>query len=256
MFRKAVTSLKRPRSARKDTAAPLLPAGVRIYAIGDIHGRKDLLLRMRELIAADVATAKPAQAAIVFLGDYIDRGPDSPGVLDVLSAGSFPAETVPLLGNHEAMLLRFLDAPAASDAWRRNGGIETAYSYGVDLTDFRAKPDLEDAVRQLRAAIPERHLLFLRSLALSYRAGGYFFCHAGVRPGVALERQRDTDLLWIRDEFLASREAFGAMVVHGHTPSEEPLVRANAIGIDTGAYITGRLTCAILSAEPPVFLST
>lgn len=233
-----------------------LPQGSRVYAVGDIHGRADLLRRIRDLIAADLERARPDEALIVLLGDYVDRGPHSRSVLDDLTGDLFPAPVVPLLGNHEAMLMDFLDRPETGETWRKFGGIETVHSYGVDVSEFRAGQDLPAVAARLRAAIPDTHLAFMQGLALSHRVGDYFFCHAGVRPGVPLDQQRAEDLLWIRDEFMASDAPFGAMVVHGHTPSEQPTVRENAIGIDTGAYITGKLTCAALSARGVAFLST
>ncbi len=229
---------------------------MRVYAIGDIHGRADLLARMRGLIAADLGRTRPDEALVVLLGDYIDRGPNAKAVLESLTTEPFPVPTVPLLGNHEAMLLDFLDRPEAGEAWRRFGGIETVHSYGVEVADLRSAQNLPAVAAKLRAAMPAHHLDFLRALQLSHSAGSYFFCHAGVRPGVPLDEQREQDLLWIREEFMDSEEPFGAIVVHGHTPGEQPNVRPNAIGIDTGAYITGRLTCLALGPTSVSFLST
>ena len=190
------------------------------------------------------------------MGDYVDRGPNTNGVLEALTREAWPAELVCLLGNHEAMLLDFLDRPETGETWRKFGGIETVHSYGVDVTQFRVGQNLAATAADLRAAIPAHHLSFLQTLRLTHVEGDYFFCHAGVRPGVPLERQTPDDLLWIRDEFIASEERFGAIVVHGHTPSERPAVRENAIGIDTGAYITGKLSCAVLAARGLSFLTT
>lgn len=257
MLKRVLAGLRGSRTDEKRDAEPSrLPVGHRVYAVGDVHGRADLLRRMRDLIAADIARVGPEEALIVFLGDYVDRGPHSRTVLDILIGEPFPAPTVHLLGNHEAMLLDFLDRPESGETWRRFGGIETVHSYGVDVADLKVGQNLQLVAERLRAAIPPEHVSFLGKLLLSRAVGGYFFCHAGVRPGVPLDRQREEDLLWIREEFISSDGPFGAVVVHGHTPGEQPVVRENAIGIDTGAYITGKLTCAALSANGVTFLST
>lgn len=256
MFKSLIAKL---RGTKVDAVepAPRLPAGMRIYAVGDIHGRSDLLQRMRDLVAADIERSRPDEARIVLLGDYVDRGPNTKGVLDLLtSEGAFPAPVVPLLGNHEAMMLEFLHRPESGETWRRFGGIETVHSYGIDVASFRNGAQLAATSERLRLSLPAEHLAFLRGLRLSHTAGRYFFCHAGVRPGIPLDQQREDDLLWIRDEFIGSDEDFGAVVVHGHTPGEQPLVRENAIGVDTGAYITGRLTCVALAGHGASFLST
>lgn len=259
MFRRVVSALGGLRGSRADVEPEpdRLPEGTRIYAVGDIHGRADLLARMRDMIAADIGIARPADALIVLLGDYVDRGPNSDLVLETLSCGDFPAPILPLIGNHEAMLLDFIHRPETGETWRRFGGVETTHSYGVDVAELRAGQNLAAVSERLRAAMPDHHLEFLRSgLHPFYSAGAYFFCHAGVRPGIPLGDQQEEDLLWIRDEFISSDADFGAVVVHGHTPSEQPMVRDNAIGIDTGAYITGRLTCLVLGQREVSFLST
>jgi len=232
---------------------PAASQSQRIYAIGDIHGRLDLLERAIEAIRRDVAQRGPA-ALTVAVGDYIDRGPTSRGVLDRLIDNPFPTPFVALKGNHEEMLETFLADASAGPHWATNGGLETLRSYGVRVrgawtTDFlRAR-------EALRAALPPAHREFLRKLKLSFTRDGYFFCHAGVRPGVALERQRAEDLLWMREPFLSSDDDFGKVVVHGHTPTSEPEVRQNRIGIDTGAYFSDRLTCVALGDGNPRFLS-
>lgn len=226
--------------------------GERIYAIGDIHGRLDLLRRAIEAIGRDVAARGPA-ALTVTVGDYIDRGQASRGVLDCLAANPFPTPLVALKGNHEDMLAAFLADPAVGPHWADNGGLATLRSYGVPVrgpftTDFAA------ARAAMREVLPAAHAAFLRALKLSFSRGGYFFCHAGVRPGVPLERQSEEDLLWIREPFLLSAQDFGQIVVHGHTPVAEPEVLPNRIGIDTGAYFSGRLTCVALGEGRPRFL--
>ena len=148
------------------------------------------------------------------------------------------------------LLESFLADPAVGEHWRRLGGLETLHSYGVPVTGLMVGKAYEEAADRLRDAMPAEHTSFLRSLKNSYSTDKYFLCHAGVRPGVPLERQREEDLLWIRDEFLSSTKDFGKIVVHGHTPVEEPEVLPNRINIDTGAFATGRLTCVVLTAIP------
>jgi serine/threonine protein phosphatase 1 len=226
----------------------------RIYAIGDIHGRLDLLERAIAAIRSDVRD-HGAAALTVTVGDYIDRGPQSRGVLDRLIENPFPTSYVALKGNHEAMFETFLADPESGSVWASQGGQETLQSYGVRLGPLRRNADFAKAARDLHAALPASHSDFLRSLKTSFTRGCYFFCHAGVRPGVPLDRQSEEDLLWIRDAFLTSREDFGKIVVHGHTPVAEPEVRANRIGIDTGAFASGRLTCVVLDEMGRRFLA-
>ncbi len=192
-------------------------------------------------------------ALTVTVGDYIDRGPDSRGVLECLSADPFPTPYAALKGNHEEMLAAFLADAAAGAHWAANGGLETLRSYGVRV-DGAWTTNFAQARADLRATLPQAHLDFLSGLKLSLSHGCYFFCHAGARPGVPLERQSEEDLLWIRGVFLASDADFGRIVVHGHTPVEAPEVRENRIGIDTGACFSGRLTCLALGEGQPRFL--
>ena len=195
-------------------------------------------------------------ALTVTLGDYIDRGPASRGVLDRLIGNPFPTPFVALKGNHEALLEAFLANPAVGKHWRSLGGAETLFSYGVPVGTLRTEKDFTEAADRLRAVLPAQHLAFLQSLKTSFSQGRYFFCHAGVRPGVPLENQTEEDLLWIRDEFLNCKIDFGKIVVHGHTPRPEPEVLPNRINIDTGAFATGRLTCAVLEGDRHRFLPT
>jgi serine/threonine protein phosphatase 1 len=225
----------------------------RIYAIGDIHGRLDLLERAIAAIRRDVERHGPA-ALTVTVGDYIDRGPQSRGVLDRLAANPFPTSYVALKGNHEALLEGFLVDPGLGLFWGRQGGFETLQSYGVTIDPLAHDADFRDAARELRSALPPAHVHFLRSLKISLRRGLYFFCHAGVRPGLPLEHQSEQDMLWIRDEFLLSQADFGKIIVHGHTPAAEPEVLPNRIGIDTGAFASGRLTCVALDDGGSRFL--
>jgi serine/threonine protein phosphatase 1 len=226
----------------------------RVYAIGDIHGRADLLDRMIEAIARDLAQRPTQTALTVTVGDYVDRGPDSRGVIERLTRNPFPSPLVALRGNHESIFEEFLRDPSIADYWRRLGGLETLHSYGVDVAPLMRGRGHEEAAAALRAALPQSHVTFLASLRLTHSVGRYFLCHAGVRPGVPLARQREEDLLWIREEFLDSRADFGKVVVHGHTPCEAPELRPNRINVDTGAFMSGQLTCAVLEDEGVRFL--
>jgi serine/threonine protein phosphatase 1 len=224
----------------------------RLYVIGDIHGRLDLLDRVIDAIHRDVKEHGPG-ALTVTLGDYIDRGPSSRSVLDRLIRNPFPTLLVALKGNHEALLEAFLANPVVGKHWRSLGGAETLHSYGVPVRMLRAE-NYAEAADRLRAALPAEHLNFLQSLKTSLSHGKYFLCHAGVRPGVPLEDQTEKDLLWIRDEFLNSKMDFGKIIVHGHTPRPEPEVLPNRINIDTGAFATGQLTCVVLERDHHRFL--
>lgn len=217
----------------------------RIYAIGDIHGRLDLLDRAIAAIARDVDEHGPA-ALTVTLGDYIDRGPASFGVIERLAGNPFPTPHVALKGNHEDLLERFLVDPPVAEDWRRGGALETLHSYRVPVADMMLGRNYDVAAKALAEALPSRHREFLGSLRTSHVTERYFFCHAGVRPGIPFAGQSDEDLMWIRHEFLSSTEDFGKIVVHGHTPVGAPEVMPNRINIDTGAFATGRLTCIAL----------
>jgi serine/threonine protein phosphatase 1 len=249
------------KSKRTGTAArlvlPTLEAGLRIYAVGDIHGRLDLLDRLHQMILAHLAASPEAQSVIVYVGDYVDRGPASATVIDrLVEPGPVLPPAICLRGNHEEILLQFLTDPSVANAWKPLGGFETLQSYGVPAKLFIIDRDYEAARQVLAERIPPRHMAFLQRLAASHRIGPYFFAHAGIRPGVPLEQQSERDLVWIRDEFLSSVRDHGAVIVHGHTPSEAPEIRANRINIDTGAYATGRLTCAVLEGSGVSWLAT
>ncbi|HEY4141397.1 MAG TPA: metallophosphoesterase [Pseudolabrys sp.] len=227
-------------------------AAVRIYAIGDIHGRLDLLDRAIDAIDRDLKE-RGGPALTVTLGDYVDRGPASRGVLDRLSVNPFPSPYVALKGNHELMLEAFLADPTVGPQWKDFGGLETLHSYGISASRFLMGWDYPAAAAALREAVTP-HIAFLQSLKTSHSHGKYFLCHAGVRPGIALDHQDDHDLMWIRAEFLDSDLDFGKVVVHGHTPVERPEVKANRINIDTGAFATGELTCVALDESGHRFL--
>jgi serine/threonine protein phosphatase 1 len=237
------------------TADAPLPERGRLYVIGDIHGRADLLDSVIERIRLDLAARPTSDALTVTLGDYVDRGPDSRRVLDRLSRNPFPTDYLALKGNHEELMTAFLDDPSIADHWRRCGGLETLHSYGVPVNFLMRGRDYEIAAEAFRQALPVSHRGFLASLRMSLTIGRYFLCHAGIRPGVPLQRQSEEDLLWIREPFLESTANFGKIVVHGHTPAEQPEVLPNRINLDTGAYMTGRLTCAALEGERVRFVS-
>ncbi len=225
---------------------PLLAPGRRVYAVGDVHGHRDKLAAIHARIRADLVARPVAEPLLVHLGDLIDRGPDSAGCLALLASGP-PLRGVPtvtLMGNHEWMMLEALTSGGfeQADRWLDNGGAETLASWGLKST---SRP------KEWLAAIPPRHLVFLRDLATHHVVDDYLFVHAGVRPGVPLAAQRTSDLLWIRDSFLRwdgimLPEAPRRMVVHGHTPAPEPELRGNRIGLDTGAGKGRALTCAVL----------
>lgn len=226
----------------------------RVYVIGDIHGRVDLLDRMIKEIHRDFENSPTDSCLTVTIGDYVDRGPNSRLVVDRLVHNPFPTEFIALRGNHDELFEIFLQNPSVADAWRRLGGLETLHSYGVPVKDLMHGKNYEAAAAALRSSLPRTHVQFFASLRECLPAGDYFLCHAGVRPGIPLPQQHREDLLWIREPFLSSKCNFGKIVVHGHTPTRKPEVLANRINIDTGAYITGRLTCAVLEEREVRFL--
>jgi serine/threonine protein phosphatase 1 len=239
----------KPRPAK----APPSTDGRLAYAVGDVHGRLDVLQPLAAEIAADMAaTAAAERPVLVFLGDYVDRGPASAGVIDlILELSAEPDfEVRALKGNHEEAMLTFLDDPAFGATWMGHGGAATLASYGVQPPASRTDPDVWADTRDAFAkALPATHLHFLLGLELTTVVGDYAFVHAGVRPGVPLDRQSERDLLWIRYEFLEAPGPFGKVIVHGHTPMEEPQVTPYRLGIDTGAYATGVLTAVRLQGD-------
>ena len=235
-------------------AARRVPEGIRLYCVGDIHGRDDLLREMAEQVSADMKVRSFDQAVTVFLGDYVDRGLGSRRVVEQLARGEWPTSIIALAGNHEDLLMAFLENAEVLAVWRSLGGLETLHSYGVDVGLAMAGRDFERVRAAFAARFPEHHRRFLESLDISTYIGDYFFCHAGVRPSVPFDRQNRDDLLNIRDPFLSSKAEHGKLVVHGHTPSAAPETRPNRIGIDTAAYATGRLTCLVLEKDYRRFL--
>lgn len=246
-----------------DGRSPALPRGVRAYVVGDVHGRLDLLQAMERLIAADMAdSGRLLDCFLVHLGDFVDRGHESRRVLDhLLQVSADGLIRVHLLGNHDLWLREFAGFDPGGEelaaSWMRFGGDATLLSYGIKL-DLRM-PEAErhaEARERLRAVFPPEHRAFLATLDSAFSLGDYFFCHAGIRPEVPLERQSDADLLWIREPFLSWNGECGKIVVHGHTVEEAPVVRTNRIGIDTGACWTGKLTCLVLEGTGRRFLQT
>jgi serine/threonine protein phosphatase 1 len=244
----------RPSNPSHELTRPFIPKGVRVYAIGDIHGRVDLLEGIFERIDADLAANPIADPIHIFLGDYIDRGPQSAAVLDRLIKRGDTHATGCLKGNHELYLMEFLENPEILRIWGQYGGLTTLLSYGLQPGMNAGPQEQEELSLALRRSLPKSHFKFLSGLPLCMTCGDFFFVHAGVRPGTALSRQREEDMLWIRDDFLESDELFEKVIVHGHTPVMEPQVRKNRINIDTGAYATGRLTCLRLERDEISFL--
>ena len=232
-----------------------IPEGMRVYCVGDLHGRDDLLRQMAERVQADLQVRSFDQVVTIFLGDYIDRGLGSMRVVDQLARGEWPTPMIPLAGNHENLLIAFLEDERVLEAWRGLGGLETLHSYGVNVAPAVVGRDFRAVQAAFATHLPESHRHFLKTLEVSKTIGDYFFCHAGIRPGLPLDSQVRNDLLTIREPFISSKAEHGKLVVHGHTPSVAPEIRPNRIGIDTAAYATGRLTCLVLEEDERRFLS-
>ena len=258
-LRTLLRDLFAPGGRGDDGAPPRAPDGLCVYAVGDVHGMRRELERLLALIEADAARMQGEgglEPLIVFLGDYVDRGPDSRGVLDRLCglearcrAGAGIACRF-LAGNHEAAMLDFLKEPAAGAEWLSYGGAETLASYGVRASVGTSDPARCRALRDaLEERLPEEHRRFLEALEPMAVLGDYAFVHAGIRPGQPLERQRPQDLLWIREPFLSSARRHGKIIVHGHTVVDAPEFQPNRVAIDTGAYATGVLTALALYGE-------
>lgn len=236
------------------------PAGARgwrAYAVGDVHGRLDLLDQLLAKIHDDLRHRPARKVLLIFVGDLIDRGPNSAQVVERLRTYSHPdVRTVFILGNHEEVLLRILAGDAELiTKWCWFGGTECLNSYGVDTAKL-ATISVEDALGVIRAAIPKKHVEFIESFDDSCRFSDYLFVHAGIRPGVEIDQQRQSDLRWIREAFLFDETDHGFIVVHGHTIRPEVEVRENRIGIDTGAYQSGVLTALAIDGSESWFLDT
>jgi serine/threonine protein phosphatase 1 len=236
---------------------PYVPEGLRIYAIGDVHGRFDLLQSMAAMIKQDLDRSPIDRSIEIMLGDYVDRGPDSCAVIEYLSsAPSVCDRRICLKGNHDEIFLSFLEDPSVLVDWRDLGGLETLFSYGVSPPLSRDPALAADCQQRLLEAMPEAHIAFLRGLPVKAEFGSYFFVHAGIRPDRPLDRQDDDDLIWIRDPFLTSRRDHGCIVVHGHSPNDDYEILPNRINVDTGAYLSGRLTCVVLERNAARFIQT
>lgn len=235
----------RPKTTTKGSFGPPMPSippNQRVYAVGDIHGHLDLLLRLQAAIDEDKRVHPGADCIEVYLGDYVDRGPKSAAVIDALIKRQASHKAVCLSGNHEAVMVEALLSREAFSRWLRIGGRETVVSY------VGHQRPLDDGTlwSHWRASMTPAHVAFLRGLSSYFVCGDYLFVHAGLRPGVALEDQSREDMMWIRREFLDCPDWLGHCVVHGHTPTKEPEVLPNRINIDTGAYASGHLTCLVL----------
>ncbi len=232
---------------------PPLAEDLAIYVIGDLHGRHDCLRAAHRRIDADRAQRRRRQTLEVYLGDYVDRGPDSSRVIETLIRRGATRPCRFLRGNHERVMSEFLAGRLDLEAWRKMGGYETILSYGQDPRHL-ANAGAAAAAMFLRQ-VPADHRAFLDGLCNAFAHGDYFFAHAGVRPGIALDAQEEQDLLWIRDPFLHADRDLGAIVIHGHSPVPEPELHRNRINIDTGAYATGRLTIACLDPDGVTILT-
>ena len=231
-----------------------LPEGVRIYAIGDVHGRFDCLCDLLDQIDRDIDANEVATSRIVMLGDYCDRGPQSAQVIDRLAERAASDDFVCLMGNHDETLIRFLvEGGEAGASFFSFGGDTTLQSYGIDSRAFSSYAEVS---AELSRRMPKAHIAFLTGLKFSHEEGDYFFCHAGVRPGIPLDSQTKYDLIWIRGEFLLHHGSLGKVVVHGHTPHFAVDVQPNRINVDTCAYDSGVLSCVVLEGKDHRFLQT
>ncbi len=242
---------------KRETAAAVSRAAVPpdhfVVAVGDLHGRLDLLEQLWPKIDGASRLSAARQRTLIFIGDYVDRGLESAQLVERLLDGFPGFETVFLKGNHDETLLQFLIDPSVGEAWRNFGGLETLRSYGVAYAPGKT---WEQTRSEFVSVLPRSHEAFFKNLRLHHTVGDYLFVHAGLKPRVPFEEQRESDLLWIREEFLESAVNFGRIVVHGHTPADAPEVKSNRIGIDTGAYMTGNLTALVLEDRSRRFLST
>ncbi len=234
---------------------PQIPAGLRIYVVPDIHGSYEALRDVLTRIDSDHrAQRKPIRNVQIFLGDYVDRGPASREVLDLLIARARSHETLMLKGNHETLFLDFPGRPEILANWRQFGGLQTLISYGLKPSINPTPAEQRELAREFTHAVPAEHRALLAGLPSSFSCGDYFFVHAGVRPGIPLKEQKDEDLLWIRQDFLLYEGKYEKFIVHGHTPVKEPEIRSNRINLDTAAYATGKLTCLVIEGEHVAFI--
>jgi serine/threonine protein phosphatase 1 len=246
-----------PRHVFDKQSAARIADGVRIYAIGDVHGCNSILQHLLGLIDAHLTTFPSRRPILVFLGDYVDRGPSSREALDQLISLRHRREAIFLKGNHESYLLGFLKRPAILTKWIQFGGLDTLRSYGLSPESHLDSVEQESLAAALNIAMDNAgHLEFIYQLQTAFVCDDFFFAHAGVRPGIPLDRQSEDDLLWIREDFLHYGGDFGKVIVHGHTPVTQPEVCSNRINIDTGAYATGRMTCLVIERDKMKFISS
>ena len=226
-----------------------LPIDTRIYAIGDIHGKINLLTQLIRKIKEDANIRPIRKVLTVFMGDYIDRGLESKSVIESIINENGIGEKITLLGNHEKLMLSSLEDVGSMKSWCAMGGIQTMFSYGVDVQDIMLRRGYEVAQVALIEAVPRHHLLWLRGLQSRYEYGDYFFCHAGVNPDRSLSDQDESDLLWIRHKFTNDKRIYPKIIVHGHSPVDHVDIRSNRINVDTGACYTENLSCVALEHD-------
>ena len=235
----------------------LMEPGIRVYAIGDIHGHYNLLQQMHQMIAADLAQRPCERAIELFLGDYIDRGPNPSEVFEhLMHAEPAAHERICLSGNHEKALLQYFDDAEWLMKWARSGALDTLKAYGVELEQPLTEEMCREAQPRFAANFPDEQKAFIEALPLTASFGDYFFVHAGIRPGIPFEQQDPYDLVWIRYDFLDSTEEHGKLIVHGHTPHEHVEIKPNRINIDTAAFSTGVLTCLVLEDDQQHLMAT
>lgn len=236
---------------------PSIPKNLRIYAVGDIHGRADLLEKMLRMIEADHLGYR-GESVVVFLGDYVDRGPNSKDVIEILTRGSYGRLKFQCIrGNHEDIVLRLFKDHSVAPGWFHYGGLQTLRSYGIPIQSATQDFDELFHLRKLfEEKLPSTHKTFLETLPYTAHFGDYLFVHAGIHPDRPLEQQDPHHYMWMREPFLSSDKLLDVMVVHGHSIRLKPEMRINRIGIDTGAYATGHLTCLVLQGTEQRFLST
>jgi serine/threonine protein phosphatase 1 len=248
--------LGRFRKAEPVDVTPFIPDGQRVYCVGDIHGRADLLQQLHQMILNDAANFH-GKKTIVYLGDYIDRGEQSCQVIEILTSKPLTDfESIYLLGNHEQAMLDFIQRPVKTASWMTFGGRETLNSYGIPLAFIPAVSEMHNLAVQLDECLPDTHRDFLRGCSLCWQCGSYYFVHAGIRPGTPLEQQSFEDQLWIRDDFLNSDKNHDAIIVHGHSIIQTPQMLPNRIGIDTGAFASGVLTALVLEGDDQRLMQT
>jgi serine/threonine protein phosphatase 1 len=235
-----------------------LPETECVYVIGDIHGRQDLLIQILDVITRDSLNTISMNKSLIYLGDYIDRGPDSKGVIDTVLEARIPnIKTIALMGNHEEAMVGFLSDPIVNSDWLKFGGAETILSYGVSIPPGILTPRiLKETSEALNIALPESHKQFLNNLKDCYFSGDYMFVHAGIDPDRKIAKQQTNDLFWIRNGFIEHTELYEKIIVHGHTIVDEPEFHDNRIAIDTGAYYSGKLTCLSLKGKERCIVQT